>query len=128
MPGQLNDTAGSCITDPFAVVTDLHPKSASFSNASTASIGSPSNAPSPSTIIDRVMWASKEGNKCTLATSCLDSSAATSLILKQQRFTPSDDARANQRNDFGSPADTDAHARAQLTIPQRGSLHEAGLC
>jgi hypothetical protein len=50
-----------------------------------------------------------------------------SSILKQRRFIPTDDARADQWNDFGSPADTDAHARAQLVMPQRINLHEAGL-
>jgi hypothetical protein len=128
MPGQLNDTAGSRITDPFAVVTDLPSVSPSTSNNSTASNGCPSDAPSPSMIINRVMQATKGGNKRTLATLSSNLSAAASSILKQQRFIPTDDARANQRNDFGLPADTDAHARAQLTMPQHINLHEVGLC
>ncbi len=128
MPGQLNDTAGSRITDPFAVVTDFSPASTSTLNASTASTGRPSNAPSPSTIFNRVMRATEGGNKRTLAMLPSNSSAAASSILKQRRFMPTDDARANQRNDAGSPADTDAHARVQLTMPQHVNLHEAGLC
>ncbi len=82
MPGQLNDMAGSRITDTFAVVTDLPPASASTSNASTASTGCPSNTPSLSTIINRVMRATEGGNKHTLAMPSSNSSAATSLILK----------------------------------------------
>jgi hypothetical protein len=104
MPGQVNDMAGSRITDPFAVVTDLPPASASTLNASTASTGCPSNAPSPSTIINRVMRATEGGNKCTLATSSSNLSAAASLIMKRRMFTPTDDVRAHQWNDFGSPA------------------------
>jgi hypothetical protein len=74
------------------------------------------------------MQATKGGNKLTSATLSSDLSAAASSILKQQRFTTTDDARTNQRNDFGSLADTDAHAKAQLTMPQYVNLHETGLC
>jgi hypothetical protein len=83
MPGQLNDMAGSHITDPFAVVMDLPPASASTLNASTESTCCPSDALSLSMIINRVMWATKGGNKCTLATPSSNLSAAASLILKQ---------------------------------------------
>jgi hypothetical protein len=69
MPVQLNDTSGSRITNPFAVVTDLPSASTSTSNKSTASNGCPSDAPSPLTIINGVMRATKGGNIRTLATS-----------------------------------------------------------
>jgi len=38
-----------------------------------------------------------------------------------------DDAAAQIGLEFGSPVDTEAHARDQLTMPQRVNLHEAGL-
>ncbi len=104
---------------------DFPPRSTSTSNASAASN---SDAPFPSTTMNRIMQASKKRKKCTLATPTSNSSAAASLILKWWRFTPTDDARADQRNDFSSPAGTDAHARVQLTMPQHINLHDAGLC
>ena len=127
LPGQSNDTAGSRITDPYAVVSDFAPAGGETSKLTTASPVSPSVSASPSTIVNRVMQVTKGGNKCTSLALPPDMNAAASSILKQRRVTSNDDARAVSNNDFGLPADTDAHARAQLTMPQRVNLHEAGL-
>ena len=47
--------------------------------------------------------------------------------MKRRQSTPTDDAAARIGSEFGSPVDTNAHARNQLTMPQRMNLHEAGL-
>ena len=47
--------------------------------------------------------------------------------MKRRRSTPTDDAAARIGLEFGSPVDTAAHARNQLTMPQSVNLHEAGL-
>ena len=127
LPGQSNDTAGSRITDPYAVMSDLAPAGGEPSNLTTAPTVSPSVPPSPSTIVNRVMQDTEGGNKRASLAPPSDSNAAASSILKRRRVTSNDNARAVSQNDFSSPADTDAHARTQLTMPQRVNLHEAGL-
>ena len=47
--------------------------------------------------------------------------------MKRRQSTPTDDAAARIGSEFGSPVDTNAHARNQLTMPQHMNLHEAGL-
>ncbi len=121
MPGdQSNVTAGSRITDPFAVVTkDSNISPANAAQAAHASQDQPPKA--------RGMQASKGGDKRTLLSLGLLSNAAASLALKRRRLPPTDDAAAQTGSEFGSPVDTDALARNQLTMPQRVNLHEAGL-
>ncbi len=127
LPGQPNETAGSRITDLYAVVAESSPAGGESSNLTTApTVCPPANA-SPSTIVNRVMQATEGGNKRTSLLSPTDSSAAASSILKQRRVILNDDARVASRNVFGTPVDTDAHARSQLTMPQRVNLHKAGL-
>ncbi len=121
MPGdQSNVMAGSCITDPFAVVTkDSNISPANAARAAQASQDQPPEA--------RGMQASGGGDKHTAPSSGLLSNAAASLASKQQRLPPTDDAAAQTGSEFGSPANTDTLARNQLTMPQRVNLHEAGL-
>jgi hypothetical protein len=127
LPGQPNETAGSRITDPYAVVAESAPAGGESSNLTTAPTVRPPADASPSSIVHRVMQATEGGNKRTSLALPSDSNAAASSIHKQRRVILNDDARAVSRNDFGSPVDTDAHARSQLTMPQRVNLHEVGL-
>jgi hypothetical protein len=122
MPGDLlNETAGSRITDPFAVVTENSNISpANATRASTASQDQPLEA--------NAKQAPNGGNKCTLPSSHPASGAAATLTQKRRWLTPTDDAAAQIGNEFGSAMDTDARARNQLTMPQRVNLRKAGLC
>jgi hypothetical protein len=137
MPDQLNDTAGSRFTDPFAVVMESSPANAT--REATASQVQPTKAPALSALSSDGMRTSKGENKRTFATTLPVSKAAASLAQKQPRFTQTDDAAANSRNPtddtaansrraFGSTEDMDAHSRNQLTMPQHVNLHVAGLC
>jgi hypothetical protein len=117
----LNETAGSRITDPFAVVTENSNISpANATRASTASQDQPLEA--------NAKQAPNRGNKCTLPSSHPALGAAATLTQKQRWLTPTDDVAAQIGNEFGSAMDTDAHTRNQLTMPQRMNLHKAGLC
>ena len=127
LPGQPNESAGSRITDPYAVVAESAPAGGESSNLATAPMVRPPADASPSTIADRIMQATEGGNKRPSLASPTDSNAAASSILKRRRVNSNDDARAVSQNDFGSPVDTDARAGSQLTMPQRVNLHEAGL-
>jgi hypothetical protein len=112
MPDQLNDTAGSGITDPFVVVTESSPANAT--REATASQDQPTKAPALSAPSSSDgMHANKGGKMCTSATSLPVSNAAASSAQKQQRFTPTDDVATNSRREFGSTEDADAHARNQ---------------
>ncbi len=121
MPGNLlNETAGSRITDPYAVVTEnLNILPANAARAAPASHDQPLEA--------NGMQASKGGDKRTLPSSHFGPDAAATLAQKRRRLSPTDDAAARIRNEFGSTGDMDAHARNQLTMPQHVNLHEAGL-
>jgi hypothetical protein len=121
MPGdQSNVMAGSRITDPFAVVTK--DSNISPTNAARAAHASQDQPPKA-----RGMQASEGGDKRTLPSLGSLSNAAESSASKQRRLPPTDDAAAQTGSEFGSPADTDALARNQLTTPQHMNLHEAGL-
>jgi hypothetical protein len=121
MPGNLlNETAGSSITDPFAVVTEN-------SNISPANAARAAPAPHDQPLKANGMQASKGGDKHTLPSSHFGLDAAATLAQKRRRLPPTDDMAARIRNEFGSTEDTDARARIQLTIPQRVNLHESGL-
>ena len=115
LPGQPNESAGSRITDPYAVVAESAPAGGESSNLATAPMVRPPADASPSTIADRIMQATEGGNKRPSLASPTDSNAAASSILKRRRVNSNDDARAVSQNDFGSPVDTDARAGSQLT-------------
>ncbi len=121
MPGDLlNEMAGSCITDPFAVVTENSNISpANATRAATASQDQPLEA--------NAKQAPDGGNKRTLPSSRPAWGAAATLTQKQRRLIPTDNAAARIGNEFGSAVDTDARTRNQLTMPQRVNLHKAGL-
>jgi hypothetical protein len=121
MPGgQSNVAAGSRITDPFAVVTK-------DSNISPANAARAAHAPQDQPPEACGMQASKGGDMRTLLSLGSLSNAAASLASKQRRLPPTDDATAQTGLEFGSPADMEALARNQLTMPQHVNLHEAGL-
>ncbi len=111
MPGDLlNETAGSRITDPFAVVTEnLNILPANAAQAAPASHDQPLEA--------NGMQASKGGDKPTSPSSHFGPDTAATLAQKQRGLSPTDDAAARIRNEFGSMGDMDAHARNQLTMP-----------
>ena len=113
-------TAGSRITDPFAVITEeLTTSTVSAARAAHAQQDQPPEA--------NALHSSEGGNKHTPPSSLSSSDAAANLAMKRRRSTPTDNAAAQIGSEFGSPVDTDAHARNQLTMPQRVNLHEAGL-
>ena len=115
-----NVPAGSRITDPFAVITEeLNTSTANAARAAHAQHDQPPEA--------NAFHASEGGNKRTSPSLLSLSDAAANSTTKQRRSSPIDDA-ARIGFEFGSPADTDAHAWNQLTMPQRVNLHEAGLC
>ncbi len=89
----LNETAGSRITDSFAVVTEnLNTSPVNAARAATASQDQPLEA--------NDMQASKGGNKRTLLSSRPGSGAAATLTQKRRRLTPTDDAAAQIGNEF----------------------------
>jgi hypothetical protein len=116
-----NVTPGSRITDSFAVITkELTTSTANAAQTAHAQQDQPPKA--------NALHASERGNKRTSSSSFSLSDAAAYLATKQRRSTPTDDPAAQIGSEFGSPVDTDAHARNQLTMPQHVNLHEAGLC
>jgi hypothetical protein len=121
VPGDhTNVPAGSRITDPFAVITEeLNTSTVNAARAAHAQHDQPTEA--------NVLQASKGGNKRPSPSSLSLSDAAANSTTKRRRSSPTDDAAAQIGFEFGSPADTDAHAWNQLTMPQRVNLHEAGL-
>jgi hypothetical protein len=119
MPGDhSNVPAGSRITDPFAVITE----ESNTSTANTARAAQASQDQPPEANASR---ASEGGNKHTSPSSLSLSDAAANLATKQRWSTLTDDAAARIGSEFGSPVDTDSHARNQLTMPQCVNLHEA---
>ncbi len=122
MPDQSNITAGSRITDPFAVVTEGN-NPANVTWAATASQDQPPDAQVP-----HQPQASEGGNVCTSASSLSALDTAASPAQKRQWLLPHNDAAVNNRIELDSPVDTDARAGNQLTMPQRVNLHKAGLC
>jgi hypothetical protein len=121
MPGDLlNETAGSHITDPFAVVmenSNISPANAA--RAATASQDQPLEA--------NTKQASEGGNKRTSPSSRPALGAAATSTQKRRQLAPTDDAAAQIGNEFDSTVDMDAHARNQLMMPQRVNLHESRL-
>jgi len=115
-----NVPAGSRITDPFTVITEE-------SNTSTANAARAAHAQHDQPPKANALHASEGGNKHTSPSSLSLLDAAANSTTKRRRSSPTDDAAARIGFEFGSPADTDAHARNQLTMPQRVNLHEAGL-
>jgi len=115
-----NVPAGSRITDPFAVITEkLNTPPAKAARAAHV----PQDQPPKANGIN----ASKGGSKRISPSSPSSPDAAANLATKRRGLPPTDDAAARIGLEFGSPVDTDAHARNQLTMPQRVNLHEAGL-
>jgi hypothetical protein len=121
VPDQSNVTAGSHITDPFAVVTEGN-NPAKDTLVATASQDQPPNAP-----VTPGLQASEGGNVHTSASSLSALDAAASPAQQGRRILPHNDTAVNKRNEFDSLVDTDAHAGNQLTMPQRVNLHKADL-
>jgi hypothetical protein len=117
---QSNVPAGSCITNPFTVITEE-------SNTLPANAARAAHAPQDQPPKAHGMKASKGGDKHTLHSLPSLSDGAASLATKRRRLPPTDDAAARIGLNFGSPVDTNAHAGNYLTMPQRVNLHEAGL-
>ena len=115
-----NVMAGSCITDPFAVITEE-------SNTSTVNAAQVVHTPQDQPPEAHGTMASEGGNKRTSPSLPSLSDAAANSATKRRRLPPTDDTAAQIGLEFGSPVDTDAHAGTHLTMPQRVNLHEAGL-
>jgi hypothetical protein len=115
-----NVPAGSCITDPFTVITEE-------SNTLPVNATQAAHAPQDRPPKAHGTKASEGENKRTSPSLPSLSDAAANLAMKRRRLPPTDDAAAQIGLEFGSPVDMDAHAGTHLTMPQRVNLHKAGL-
>ena len=116
--------AGTCITDPFVVVTEARPTNNPVGN-------NPSNGLTPLPISHRphldTMKVSEGGNKRPSPEEPSPLNAAENLKSKVPRIAPQDDALAiNTGNDFGHPAPP-ASSTDDMQMPKCINLHESGL-
>jgi hypothetical protein len=115
MPDQVSmPTAGSCITEPFIVVTETQPTN---NPAGTTTSNSPTPPPDSSRNQNSNMTqVSKGGNKRASAKVSSSLNAAANLKLKTRRAAPTNDATANnKRDDFGPSAPPRTQYTKQLT-------------
>jgi hypothetical protein len=127
MPDQVTmPTASGRITNPLVVVSD-----GPFTNNPVGISASPSQTPpalAAPTPPNAGMPASKGGNKRVSVNVPSPLNAAATLRLNLRWLSSSNDVATKSSDGFGANATTDSSILNQLLMPERISLHEAGLC